>query len=355
MSEFLPPITASPPTKPPSDRTIGSIWRRFVAFAIDTIILGLAVNVVAIPFFQNLSRLGPWGSLVGFCLALPYFSIFDSKIGNGQTLGKRWLHVQVVDKTGATISLGKASARYAIFAIPYFLNEISLPVSRTPSVVSAFLSLIIFGVGGATFYLMLFNRHTRQGLHDLAVGSYVADAGNHGLPKLQPIWKMHWAILGSLLTVIAVSTLVLGDRLSKWGSFPHLFEDARLVEGMRNVQTASVQDLTWTDWGGGNKKKILVIDIRWTGKSGDEEAFANDAARLILGHDEKAQGYDLLRIVVVRGYDMGIAHAQISRSYEHTPAEWSTRLSGRQPTLTNSQPSGNCFTSVPKTAPPRTR
>ncbi len=223
LSILAPPLTGDPlsilATLPP-DRTIGSLWRRIVAFVVDGIIVGIAGTLVALPFFEPLSHLGPWGRLVGFCLALPYFAILNSKIGNGQTLGKRWMHLQVVDEDGNTISFWRSVVRYALFAVSYYVNGIALPMTRTPWIVSSLISVVIFGVGCATLYLVLFNRHTRQGIHDLAVGSYVADADKIGPLKMQAIWKMHWVILGSLLILLSLGAGILGNKLAKWGPSP---------------------------------------------------------------------------------------------------------------------------------------
>jgi uncharacterized RDD family membrane protein YckC len=333
LSIFAPPITgelSAPETLPP-DRDIGALWRRIIAFAVDGIIVGLAGIVVTLPFFETFSRLGSWGPLVGFCLALLYFAILNSGIGNGQTLGKRLMHLQVIDKNGATISFWKSVVRYAVFAVPYYLNEMLLPATRTPWLVSALVSLVVLGVGGATLYLVLFNRHTRQGIHDLAAGSYVADADKSGPLKIEPTWKIHWVILGSLLVVLFLGTGILGNKLTKWGPFPQLLEDVRLVEGMAGVQAAGVQDLKWNNWGGGDKKTILVINVHWAGRSADEQAFADQVAKLIIEHDPKVKEHDLLRVVMIRGYDLGIAHAQVSHPYEHTPPEWNARLFGTSP------------------------
>ena len=312
----------------PPDRAIGSLWRRIVAFVIDGIIVGIAGSVIALPFFETFSHLGPWGRLVGFFLALPYFAILNSTIGDGQTLGKRWMHLQVVDAHGNTISFPKSLIRYAVFAVPYYLNGISLPVTRTPWIVSSLIELLIFAVRGATLYLVLFNRHTRQGIHDLAAGSYVADADKMGPLKTQPIWRIHWAILASLLAIFSLATGILGNKLAKWGSFPQMLQDVRLIEDMKGVQQAGVQDLTWNNWSGNERKKIFVVNVFWTGKSADEEAFANRVAKLILKSDPKVQEHDLLRITMIRGYDLGIAHAQVSHPFERTPADWNAYLLG---------------------------
>ena len=321
ISDQLPPVATLPP-----DREVGALWRRIVAFVVDGVILALAASVVALPFFETFSRLGPWGPVVGFCMALPYFAILNSSVGHGQTLGKRLMHIQVVDKNGATISFSKSLVRYVIFAVPYYVSEMVFPVTRTPRSISSFISLVTIGVLGPTLYLVFFNSRTRQGLHDLVVGSYVADADKDGPLKAESTTKVHWWVLGLLLTVVFVGTEFLGSKLTGWGEFPQLLEDLRLVEGMTGVQVAGVQDLNWSSSGDSKKKKILVVSVRWIGESADEPVFADQVAKLIIEHDPHVNEHDSLRITMIRGYDLGIAHAQLSRYYEHTPSEWNARF-----------------------------
>lgn len=311
-------------------RPIGSLGRRLIAFIIDTVVIGLPAMLFAAPFFDPLSRLGAWGRVIGFFLALPYFAILNSRIGNGQTLGKRWMHIQVVDASGDTISVTKALLRYSVFAIPYFLNGAPFPVSRMPAVFFTLITVIIFGVGGSTFYLVCFNRRTRQGLHDLAAGSFVADGNVPGPLNAQPIWEMHWVILSVLLVVIGVSGVVLSGRLKAWTPMSQLLDDVAAVEEIPGVQSASVQDLT--QWGGESKQKILVISARWAGKSEGVEPLANQIAASILARDKSAQSYDELSVNIIRGYDLGIANSHISRQYSHTVADWSALLSKQSPT-----------------------
>ncbi|HEX3119169.1 MAG TPA: RDD family protein, partial [Candidatus Acidoferrum sp.] len=80
-----------------------------VAALADVIILGVAINLLALPFFNVLSRIGAWGGLIGFCVSFPYFAILNSRIGDGQTLGKRWMNLRVIDSTGESISFGQSS------------------------------------------------------------------------------------------------------------------------------------------------------------------------------------------------------------------------------------------------------
>jgi len=330
LSSLAPPIVseAMPTAALPNERAIGALWRRIVAFLLDDIIVGVAGALLALPFFEILSRFGAWGRLVGFCVALPYFAILNSKIGNGQTVGKRWMRIQVVDGAGNTLPFLRSAARYAVLAIPYFLNGLVIPQASTPWAVTTAMSVIIFGVGGATVYLMLFNRRTRQGIHDLAVGSYVAVAGNNGPVSATSIWKPHWIILGTLLTALLAGGGIFANRLSQSGPFPELLEDIRMIESIDGVQSAGAQDLRSSTWGSGEVKKILVLNVFWTGKDADETAAADQIAKLIVRQDHQVENHDLLRIVLVRGYDLGIAHVSVTHSYQHTPAEWNARLFG---------------------------
>lgn len=154
MSLFSPPLTGDPevPVNLPPDREVGSLWRRIVAVLIDSIVVGIAGTVIALPFFDFFSRLGAWGRLVGFCLAVPYFVLLNSRIGNGQTLGKRAMHLQVVNASGEPISVSKSFIRYLVLSAPFFLNGLTLPIQPYASDCDVPTDWRCFRTGG-TYYL----------------------------------------------------------------------------------------------------------------------------------------------------------------------------------------------------------
>jgi hypothetical protein len=51
-------------------------------------------------------------------------------------------------------------------------------------------------------------------------------------------------------------------------------------------------------------------------------------ASQILQHDTQVMERNLLRIVIIRGYDLGIAHAELTHRFEDTPTKWKTKLRG---------------------------
>ena len=73
-----------------------SLFRRFVAALVDSLILAGVGFVAGIFFAEHFSLLGRWGFLLGLSLAACYFSVLNSNLGGGQTFGKRLMKIQVV-------------------------------------------------------------------------------------------------------------------------------------------------------------------------------------------------------------------------------------------------------------------
>jgi uncharacterized RDD family membrane protein YckC len=301
---------------PAHGRAIGSFWRRLLAFIVDAILVGIVGGIIAIPFSDAFCRMGNWGRLVGFCIALPYYAIFNSVVGKGQTIGKRLLSLEVVDARGSAISLETSFLRYAVFSIPFILNGIILP-AQTPWIISNLIYFVLFATIAGTFYLVCFNRNTRQGIHDLAVGTYVVESGNPGPIRIVPIWKSHWIILGSILVVVSVTAALILPRIEKSGPFPEMMQDIRLLQDLPNVESVGVQDLRSAPLGGRESTSTFVININWTGEPADEEEFAGKVADLVRQRDPNVNQHDNLAVVIIRGYNLGIASRWTSRRFEY--------------------------------------
>ena len=61
----------------------------------------------------------------------------------------------------------------------------------------------MFGGLGTIAYLYVFNRHTRQSLHDLAVGSFVVRTPAAGLQIGVTMPRLHMIVISCWLTLIA--------------------------------------------------------------------------------------------------------------------------------------------------------
>jgi uncharacterized RDD family membrane protein YckC len=172
---------------------IAGFWRRLFAFCLDGLLLGAVGAYIGLIAYDGLVALGDWGRAVGFAIALIYFGAMDSELFRGQTLGKRVVRIKVVTVNGVPLSVGASTLRATIFCVPYFLNGAFIDAG---AITSWLLVFLVFGVGLSIVYLLLFNRRTRQSLHDLAVGAYVvSNKGGGPVGDSGRIWPAHFGVV----------------------------------------------------------------------------------------------------------------------------------------------------------------
>jgi uncharacterized RDD family membrane protein YckC len=202
----------------PAQAVISGFWRRLLAFILDGLLLGLVGVVLGLFWFDPLARLGGWGRLLGFCASLVYFGVLNSAIGGGQTFGKRVMRVRVVDRSGQPISPGRSFLRYTVLGAPYFLNHLLIPPSLLMSPIGLPIVFILLGFGGAIVYLYIFNRRTRQSLHDLVAGTFVTRTTPPGY-VVGSIWRPHLIVVGGWFMAV-IGLCVTTAIVSRQGVFP---------------------------------------------------------------------------------------------------------------------------------------
>jgi uncharacterized RDD family membrane protein YckC len=301
------------------------LFRRVCAAAIDDAILGAIGLAIAFLFADPLVPFGAAGRLIGAVIALAYFGLLGGPAGDGQTVGKHIMRIRVVDASGASLPVGRAFLRAGLLGLPWFLNGLPLRATfmLTPvagPAVEAVISVAVFGLGGALLVTLLFNRATRQGLHDLAVGSFVVMEGaRRPVASARASRRVTGAALAWLGVVVVLAT--------GWAAFtivrglPPAFDVpvgvARGVEAVPDVLSAGVQSRTMYGPGGRNWTE-LVVTAR-TARA--HESIQPAIARAILAVPG-ADAHDVFRIQVRHGADVGIAHWTYTRDDVRTPAEW---------------------------------
>jgi uncharacterized RDD family membrane protein YckC len=309
---------------PTSGIYVAPVWRRCVAYFADSVFLGLVGAGIGKVFYDRLLDLGTWGVLIGFFIGSLYFASLDCSIGNGQTLGKRLLKVRLVNVNGKAISFEKALVRYTIFAVPILAYGLKFPESRTSWVVTALVFVIVYWIGGSTLYLVVLERQNRQGIHDLATGSYVVYADHEGPVEPKPVVQLLRLILGSLLLALTVCAAMLKDWSEKQPTVLEFNRDARPIESMDGVQRAYLKDRL-RHGSSGDAKKVLYVDVVRKTKPLSEEAFAYDLATALLNADRSLKTYDLVNVRLFYGYDIGIASHWEHREFEQSPSAWRNR------------------------------
>ena len=205
----------------PANPVIAGFWRRAGAFVADFLLLVAVGLLLGVAFAPQFAQMGPWGKLVGFGIALVYFGVLNSRLGAGQTLGKRLLGIRVAGEQGNALSLPRAFVRFLPVGIPWFLNGARLDPAVLESAWMGVLSLLVFGVSLCSLYLVIFNRRTRQTLHDRIVKSYVVRKTSEGAFVREPIPKRHLAVCGVVM-IVAASAPVLMSFLAQATPFAAL-------------------------------------------------------------------------------------------------------------------------------------
>jgi len=303
------------------DRKIAGFWRRLGAFVIDFMLLGIAGLILGTLLFDPFARMGAYARLIGFAIALAYFGLFNSRIGGGQTLGKRWLGVRVVDAHDQLLSLPRSLLRYAVLGIPFFAN--GLPVDSTPGMstpLGYLLALIVLGGILAIVYLYIFNRRTRQSLHDLVVGSYVErfDGAARSVP-FPVMWRGHIAV-AALLAAFALSAPAIAIRLfAQTQAFAGMLPLYQTLSTQPHVMTAQVVR-GWSSFNG-NVTHSLQSSLRLDAPMTEDGDMAKRIAQLMAKADPNIANEDAVVVTLVYGYDMGIASGWKKHGYSFRPGE----------------------------------
>lgn len=284
---------------------LAGFWRRLLALAVDSTILGLLGIGLGAFMFDELVRLGVYGRLFGFFIALIYFGTLNSWVGHGQTAGKWVMRVRVVGRDGTPLSVPRAMGRSMILEIPFFLNGAAIGSAAAFTGFDYLTSLLVIGGLAAIVYLYVFNRRTRQSLHDLAAGSYVVRADHTGAARFSRIWNVHLIVV-AVLFAASLCVPFAASRLAQTPFFADMLPAYGALSKLPHVQAASLESkfLRTTS---GHGSDYIVARLQLDNAMLGDEIFAERAARMVLAKYPKAAAKDAIHVELVHGYDIGIA------------------------------------------------
>lgn len=303
---------------------VSGFWRRCGAFFLDALIMGVVGLILGLFFSKLFVELAGWGRGVGFIIAAIYFVIFNSRLGDGQTIGKRFLKIQVVDENGALLNVFKSTVRYCIIGIPYFLNGAMIPESFCYPIGFVLLSLLVFGFGLSIIYLIIFNRKTRQSLHDIITRTYVVQKNIEASQRRKPIWVVHYAVCGVFLLLSLLVPIFIG-HLSRNEFFAELTKTREQIQSIPHVIYATIQDGRSTFRQSGSESKIttyLSTRVLIENKNTEDEKFASRIANTILQTHKEAMKRDRIQVILTHGYDIGIFSYWKNNRYSFPPKHW---------------------------------
>jgi uncharacterized RDD family membrane protein YckC len=318
-------ISDTPADFPP----LAGFWRRIAAFAVDGLLLGIVGQVLALPFPSIWFEIGPHGRFVGLFIALGYFGLMDSQVGDGQSVGKRFLRIAVRDHGNQPIGIARSALRTLVWLVPVTLNGWALPALRAP-VPSWIATVIVFGVGGALVFTMVFNRRSRQGLHDMLCETYVVRVTGEPIEAFPTTARVQWIATSAF----AATAMVLATAGMFFGplSGTTLQQVIRLhgrLEPDPRFFTVGVFDRTFYRTSGATTR-TLRIEAWYKGRPSDEDRrrVVNDIANTALESMDSIAEFDDMQIGVTWAYDLGIASTSSTYVDTETIDTWRERVGG---------------------------
>jgi len=295
---------------------IAGIGPRLLALFIDSIVLGILGLIIIFLFDELIVQLGSKARLIGFGVALGYFSILNSTIGHGQTFGKRVVGIQVVDLNGFNLKLSRSFARHFVLLAPYFFNGMFFESSLLGVPITLILWFIVFGGSFSIIYLFLFNR-SRQSLHDLLVKSVVI---NPSAEKREPpiVWRPHLYVTACIFLLSIVIPAVLYAKGKNTPPSSNSTESSQieleefdcvfgytLFQGTGTFFSSSTTTETMRYLGA--KVFLIEDDVM-------NEELANSISE-ILAEGNSNNEYDEIQVILIYAIDIGIASRANSHVY----------------------------------------
>lgn len=305
---------------------LSGFWTRIWALLIDSFILGIFGFILGFAFENFFISLGESAKLIGWVISLAYFSILNSRMNNGQTLGKKLMKIQVTDIEGKTIDLKTSFIRALILTIPFFLNGFKIPGSDAFSIINIIQSIIIFAAGIGIIVFYIFNKETRQSLHDILMKTYVVrDHRNHAVTEMPPLKKLPFYITGGLISLIIITSVYSFNSNSEIKELIPVYEK---ISQQNHVVRASI---SMNYFPPESKKPAYTISIRTDQKQLSNSNMENnpvvkEAVETFINSNVYETDQSLLNVVIGSGFDIGIARKNNSYNVIKPIYKWRETL-----------------------------
>lgn len=301
---------------------IAKFWIRLWALLIDSIILGVIGYLLGLTVQDFLVSIGNYGLLFGLVITVAYQTICNSKIVNGQTIGKRAMNLQVVDINGDTIDIRKSFLRALILCVPYFTANLTIPGLTDISIVNIIKTIILASILIGVVVIYIFNKQTRQSLHDLVVGTYVATSDRNEEPVILPtMTKTPFYVFGGLVTLLIGGAVFTATW--KTPELKNVLSIYSKVSDIDSVLNASVIEKTSYV----NDSKTTAYEANLWVQNLPKGNLENDkvvraVVQTILDNANNIDSFDVISISMTREFNIGIASQKSTTTIRQTPSKW---------------------------------
>lgn len=312
----------------------GRFWRRLLATVIDWMIIGLVGIIIGFVFHSLLAQLGSYGFLVGILISSLYFGMMNNKKYGGQTFGKKICKLKVVDSNQELLTFKQSISRFLILIAPLILYwvgkfDLSLPYEI---IVVLYIMMIILCI--MTPLLIIANRPSRQGLHDLCIRTFVMNTDAY--PKQNLSKLRNYSLINFYITTIALAIVLTLIKLQFTPS-EELISDLRplksKIDNLPLVVESGIARSTTTTYVDNQADKTIefirlsiILDKNILIDNNIQDfskiKLVKDAVRIVLNNYQDFYKLDYIQVNLIYGFDIGIASSHINRHYANSIDEW---------------------------------
>jgi uncharacterized RDD family membrane protein YckC len=297
-----------------SSQVVVGFWRRFFADFLDAIFLAIPGYGIGYLFRYTFSAMGLHAIWLGLVCSFLYYGLQHTRLGGGQTPGKRLLGIQVLRRDGQYLGFGKSFLRYLVVSFIFYnglygslINH--LPQSTMMAVGSVYFLVIIWAFFAC--FLMIPFHPLKRGLHDIAADSVVIYKGcydSDALDRLEDSAKVKRA-----LVILSVGSCIFAGACI-WGLLKftsgHSGDMAKLAE----IQTSlgaeyNVPQVRANNFNGKAESLAVVIYVplaTFENKT-EKERIRQEVFNKVNTRFNDLDRFGKLRIVISSGYSIGIA------------------------------------------------
>jgi len=304
-------------------KIVVGFWLRLISDILDVIFLGLFGALLSLLFNRLFFSIGEDGLWIGLCITFLYTGILQSNIGQGQSLAKRLLKIQVLRLDGSYLSLQRSFLRYTVIAFICYNSWIwlaltsVLPFLNNPFLQSIYIYGIFFLLLGVVVLLAF--HPLKRGLHDFLAGSLVVRKGMHDSEKISFLnvpskVKRSFIIWGACCLILIIgSCYFLQKQKDQIPLLKELNPIRKQIEENTQFENISIRR-TWYTYRGtrGTAKKRTSIDVLTFLKkakydnAGLRFAEIKKAVDIVTNSYSNIDECDYVNIQVRTGFNIGI-------------------------------------------------
>jgi uncharacterized RDD family membrane protein YckC len=255
---------------------------------------------------------------IGLVCSFLYYGLQHTRLGGGQTPGKRLLGIQVLRRDGQYLDFGRSFLRYLVVSLIFYNGLYGSMINHLPqpammAVVSVYFLVIIWAFFAC--FLMIPFHPLKRGLHDIAAGSVVVYKGrfdSEALDHLEDTAKVKRALgILSVGSCIFTGACIWGLMTFNSGRSNELGTLTEIQNSLRPEYDAT--QVKATNFNGKEKSLAVIIYVPLTTfeNKSERERIRQEVFNKVNGRFKDLSRFGSLRVVIASGYNIGIASYNI--------------------------------------------